>query len=237
MTEDLARLAEVQALDRRIAALERAIADFDDGTELARKIKATLRKVAALTEEHKALQAAQKEAEQTLWRIEQKLQDEKKRLESGKVTGHKAVQESQAHIESLQAQRGRADEAVLKAMDAAARAAAEIREHTERIEKAKPKLAKTVEKHKTETERLRAELSERETERALAAEAVSRQLLTRYEGIRRRVGTVGLVELFEPVCPECQTAVPELVYERLLTSSALQSCENCGRLFCRSDEE
>jgi len=50
------------------------------------------------------------------------------------------------------------------------------------------------------------------------------------------VGTVGLGELTEPVCPECQTAVPELVYERLLTGSSLQSCENCGRLFYRLEE-
>lgn len=236
MREHLERLAALQGLDSRIARLREAMAGLDDGSDLARRIEAAERKLAALESQHRGKLSEQKDAEQKLWRIEEKLKKERQRMDSGSVRGHKDLQDLQRHIASLQAQRSAADEQVLQAMEQAEALQREASELRDRLGKARTKLAAAVERYTETKARLEAEIAELTAEREGSARSIDPSLLARYEALRQRLGGIGLVAIHEPLCSGCGTSIPNLTFERLLTSAQVTCCENCGRILYRPDD-
>lgn len=236
MREHLLRLAEVQRLDSRAALVSAAIADLDDGSALARKIRGAERKLEQLSEQHRAQQSEQADLEQDLWRLDQKLKLETERLETGQVRDHKGVQELQEHVRSLASRREAAAQKLKQAGVAAAALAAEISELEEKVRRAKKKLTRDQEVYAKEKARLEAELADLAAEREAEIFGLDPALLARYESIRKRAGNRGLVVLEEAVCPACGTAIPGLLYERLLSATGVSTCENCGRILVRPDD-
>ncbi len=237
MGEDLTRLAALQRHDSRIGALEQSLRDLDDGTELARKIQAALRKLASLQEAQRQKEADTKAAELATWRIEERAKAESGRLERGETRGHKEVQEAQAHLENLASQRRRSDDSVLEAMGEVERLTSEIAELEGKVAKAKSRLTRVRETHKLETARLEQELAEAREARGPVAAEVPPALLRQYDAIRKRQGVEGLVFLTEPVCPACLTSISAQQFDRLALASQVMLCENCGRILYRNDSE
>lgn len=236
MKEHLLRLAEVQRLDSRTALVSAAIADLDDGIALAKKIRGAERRLEQLAEQRRAQQSEQADLEQELWRLDQKLKLETERLETGQVRDHKGVQELQRHVESLASRREATAHKVKQAAAAAAAVAAEISELEEKVRRAKKKLVRDRGVYASEKARLEAELADLAAEREAGLPELDPALLTRYESIRKRADNRGLVVLGEAVCPACGTAIPGLLYERLLAATRVNTCENCGRILVRPDD-
>lgn len=237
MSEDLSKLAALQRLDSRIGALEQSLRDLDDGTELTRKILGAERKVVALQEAKRGKEADLKAAEQATWRIEEKTKAEKGRMDRGETRGHKEVQEAQAHLDNLASQHRRADDTVLAAMAEVERVTAEIAELEAKIVKAKARLVRVKETHKLETVRLEGELAEARELRQGATGEVPGPLLRQYDSIRQRRGVDGLVFVAEPVCPACLTSISSQQFDRLLLANTPTTCENCGRILFRADDD
>jgi len=234
--EHLLRLAEVQRLDSRVALVRKAIAELDDGSGLAKKISAAERRLEQLAEQRRARQSEHTDLEQELWRLEEKLKSETQRLETGQVRDHKGVQELQRHVQTLGSRCEATAAKVKGAAAATAAVAVEIRELEEKVGKAGKKLVRDREVYAREKARLEAEAAELAGEREARLPEVEPALLARYESIRKRADNRGLVVLGEPVCSACGTAIPGLLYERLLVATQANTCENCGRILVRPDE-
>lgn len=235
MQDKLFALADLQELDAHIARIQASLAALDDGTDLSRRIAGGEARLNALRSQHSAKTVDQKAAEHESWRVEQKLDENKRRLESGAARGHRDVQGLQRNVEALTAQRGALDEKVLRAMDAVEAAEREIAELEERVAKARAKLERIRITWTSETARLDAEVAALSARRDEQARKVEPALLARYETIRARGGGVGLVVLGDPLCTACGTAVPTIVFDRLLMPTAVAACENCGRILVRRD--
>ncbi|MDE3086371.1 MAG: hypothetical protein KGJ77_06360 [Acidobacteriota bacterium] len=67
------------------------------------------------------------------------------------------------------------------------------------------------------------------------AEAVPSELLTRYEGLRRKLGGTGAARLVGSSCTGCHLTLPAMEVDRIKHAppEAVITCDNCGRILVR----
>ncbi len=237
MREQLKKLAGVQELDTRIGALRRRIGALDDGSLLAGKIEAAKARAERLKSVREERLKAQRQAEEEVLRVQQRLDREKHRLETGDVSGHRDVMDLQQHVRSLSQHLLSIDEKLHGLTKETTAADAEVRKLEETIERAERKLAQLRRRHRQDAERLQAEVEQIEAERQQRVAEVSPALLSQYDAIRVRTeDNCALVVLQEPICSACGTAIPTLMFDRLLLSDVMTHCENCGRILIRPSE-
>jgi hypothetical protein len=235
--EQLERLARVQELDSEIGTLRRQIGELDDGSVLEQKIKAAEAKVEKLKAAHGEKVKAQRQVEEEIQRVQQKLDREKQRLEAGDVGGHRDVIDLQRHVQSLGQYLVSTDEKLHNLISDADAAKSKVAELEKTLAKAYRRLAQIREQHKSERERLEKEIKRIEATRDERASEVDPELLSKYDAIRVRTeDNRGLVTLDEPICKACGTAIPTLMFDRLLLSEDMAFCENCGRIIVRETE-
>ena len=155
-----------------------------------------------------------------------------KKLNSGRVTNWKEMQDIQEEIDALGRQRSKLDERILTLMDLL-----ETRRTAEAETAAKLKSAETAyeakqAEFKAAGRRLALQIQELTPTREGLAKTVAPGLLTRYESIRKSKGGVGIARLVGNDCSGCQTSLPSGVVTRVEDTDSIEVCENCGRLLC-----
>lgn len=237
MTEQLKRLAGVQELDTRIGALRRRLDALDDGSALARKIQSAEGQIERLRTVRDESLKAQRLVDDEAQRVQQKLDKEKQRLEAGDVSGHRDVMDLQRHVTALSQYLRSVDEKLHDLIAKTNSESARIKELEDTLAKARRKLVHVEQTHARQSEALVAEAEALEAERSERAALVDAALLARYDAIRVRTeDNRALVTLEEPICVACGTAIPTLMFDRLLISDDMASCENCGRILIRAAE-
>ena len=236
MREQLKKLAGVQELDTRIGALTRRLEAIDDGSVLAGKIAAAEAQIERLLAKRDEKTMAQRQVEDEAERVQQKLDKEKQRLEAGDVSGHRDVMDLQRHIQSLGQHLLSVDEKLHDLITKANADTAKLTELEGTLAKARRKLGQIRQKHAADSTDLQAEVARLEVERNERAATVDEALMARYDSIRVRTeDNRALVTLREPICVACGTAIPMLMFDRLLISDDMALCENCGRILIRLD--
>jgi hypothetical protein len=82
---------------------------------------------------------------------------------------------------------------------------------------------------------LAAELAAQSTERDAVAGDVPKELLVRYEQLRKKLGGTGAARLIGGSCGGCHLALPSMEVDRIRRAppEAIITCDQCGRILVR----
>ena len=231
MKEQLKALYGLQKLDVEIARANAGLAALDGALALRRKHAAAKKQS---DQAHRILTDAEielKDNELKLKSIDEKRAATEKKLYGGGIMSARELTSLEKEIEHLKGQQGELDGRVLefydlveslRATEKAARALVDDLEHQAR---------EAIGKEATERKRLEAELDRLDPERADAVTTITdRQLLSRYEAIRKKSGSTGIAKIVEHKCEGCHVAVTSFTTRNLLQDKGIEYCENCGRI-------
>lgn len=155
-----------------------------------------------------------------------------KKLNSGKVTNWKELQDLQSEIEALARQRSKLDERILTLMDQMEARHAAMSDSAARLKAAEEALAAKQAAYKVEARKLAVRIQQLSAQREELAKPVAPGLLVRYESIRKSKGGVGIAKLVDGDCGACHTALPSGVIRAVEDTDRIETCENCGRMLC-----
>ncbi|GBD23230.1 Chromosome partition protein Smc [bacterium HR29] len=215
--DELARLrARIEAIDARLA--------HNEALEEARAA------VADREAELRELRRRQREEEARIADLNAKIVPEERRLYDGSVRSPKELESIAREVESLKAQRGRHEDALLDVL-------AQVEEAEGRLEEARRELAAREREWEAESAALRQErtaleaaLDRTAAERERRLPAVPPQLVALYEELRRRKGGMAVARIQAGTCTACHVTVPDAVRRAARAPEGVARCPNCERI-------
>lgn len=166
---------------------------------------------------------------------ERQLEDEREQIRTSKtrISQVKTPRELSAAQRELDSTRRLADsrEAEIGRIDSAI---AEAEGRIKAMESGLGELRVTFTSERARLEKVEVKL-ERNAKKASVArkdltDAIEKNLLRRYERIRKRAGGIGFVAVRERRCMACKMAVAHQTYVSLRNAEIIPVCESCGRL-------
>lgn len=231
MKEQLKALYELQKIDLRLAQAGAALAALDGALALREKHALAVKQSEAA---HQALLNAEielKDSELNLKSIDEKRAATEKKLYSGGIMSIKEATSLEHEVEHLKGQQGQLDERVLELYDTVESLRAKSKAAKALVDELDRRIKEAIEKEEAERRRLEAEIARLEPERAEAAARITdKQLLSRYEAIRKRTGSSGMARIIDHKCEGCHVAVTSFTARNLFEDKGIEYCENCGRI-------
>jgi len=234
------RLLDVQALDTRVAQIQRARATIEQRDALrdteAELVLAGDRAVAARTEASD-IGREQTRAENDVQQVRTRIERDQKLMDSGSVAAKEL--ENLAHeIDSLRRRQSELEDVELEIMERLedARSAAESFEaDITRLTQTRDELASAVAAREAE---LDSEEQQVLTERATVVSEIPAELLALYDKIRADSGAIGAAMLQYGACQGCRISLPatELTRLRALDEDSVERCDNCRAILVRTSE-
>lgn len=231
MREQLLALYQLQETDIRIGQANAKLAALDGAKDLRRKYSAAK---AALEAAEKALLAVEtdlKDSELKLKTIDDKRNTFEKRLYSGAITNPKELGAIEKEVKMLKGQQSELDGRTLELMDAAEAARASAENGRKLLADAEAVARKAIAKEAALKKELEAELAELNATRdAEVANCTDKQLLSRYESVRKRTGGTGIAKVQDHKCGGCHVSITSFTSRKLFEDKEIVNCENCGRI-------
>ncbi|HVA79946.1 MAG TPA: C4-type zinc ribbon domain-containing protein [Candidatus Binataceae bacterium] len=235
MREEIARLMDLQVLDRQLQDLELSLADVAGRVEQLRadteKNQAELQR---LTEEDQQVAAARKRIEKEL--AEGEVRTRNKRMRLNLVRTDKELQAVTHEVDSLK-ETNQSLEAELAALnEAVGSRTARIKELGEIVAKGRVELKAAEKEIADRVEELTTSISAQRAERDKAAAAIDGAVLARYTMLfARRAGlAVAIVKRVakDGKCSGCQRLLPPQLYNEIQKPHQVQIrfCPNCQRI-------
>lgn len=236
MADDFETLLAIQDLDTAADVLRHRRAALPERAELQARhdaLAALERELAPTREARHALERAQKALEDELALLAEKRAAVEAQLYGSTSSNAKELQSLQEEIEAFDRRRAALEDQVLERMveaeplDAELEASASTRQALD--EEAVALTARVAEAEAV----IDAELAEIEAKRAPLAGGVAPALLTRYEGLRKRFGGVGVARLDGTTCTGCHLSLPNAEVEqvrRQARDEGVAECPECDRL-------
>ncbi len=206
------------ALDK--GAAEQAAADSDRALH-TRTVK----------EHHESARDLQ-DSELELKTLEEHKASFEKKLNSGRVTNWKEMQDIQEEIDALGRQRSKLDERILGLMDQLETRRTSKKQTAAKLKAADAALVAKQAEYKTSARKLAVQVQTLNAQRIELAAPVAPGLLRRYEAIRTSKGGMGIAKLENGDCGGCHTSLPSGVITAVEDTESIEVCESCGRLLC-----
>jgi len=231
MKEQLSALYDLQKYDVRIAQINARLLALGGAKEAKQKYAAA--KVRLDTAE-KALQEIEtdlKDSELKLKSIDEKRGAFEKRLYGGIVSNPKELGAIEKEIKMLKEKQGDLDGKTLELYDKVEAARNEAQSNRQKVVDLEAEVKKTLSLESTEKKNLEAELSDITSKRTEAASNVTdKQVMSRYETIRKRTGNTGIAKLIDSKCESCRISVTNFTIRKLYEDKEILCCESCGRI-------
>ncbi len=237
MKAELAKLFELQKIDKAILQANKALAELDDGKALiaeAKRVQAALKK---REQELSRRRADLTDAELELKRVEEKRDKTRALLHSGRITNPRELSSLEKEAQALDRARSNLDERVLLAMDDVERLQGEVDRLRADLNQRKQVIRKVLAEYKKRSAALNERLAELNKQRQAAAANISPPLLKRYDAVRNRLDGIGIVDASDGVCSGCRMPVPELVMRELKAGERVITCDNCTRILYIPEED
>jgi hypothetical protein len=229
MDPHIQRLQELQALDTRIAGLERKLEAIPgrleairDGLQQARGAVDAIR--AKLDATRKEIRSKEKDVE---YQVAQRRKGEAKLYE---VKTNKEYSAVLAEIETMKVEKARLEEEILALMELQERLGREIVEAEARL---RPQEAEARAQEQAATEELRAletDLEVARLERASLGRDIPRDLLAQYTRLLRARGGLAVALVGQNgICSGCRVTLTPQRFQEVRQSSQFFLCESCGR--------
>lgn len=235
MREEIARLMDLQVLDRQLQELELSLAAVAGRVDQLRaeteKNQAELQR---LTEEDQQVAAARKRLEKELAEGEARIRNKRMRLNI--VRTDKELQAVTHEVDSLKETNQKTEADLVALNDAVGSRATRIKELGEVVATGRAELVAAEKEIADRVEDLKTSIGAQRTERDKAAGAITPALLSRYTMLfQRRAGLA--VAIVKPLakdgkCSGCQRLLPPQLYNEIqkLTQVQIYSCPNCQRI-------
>jgi predicted nucleic acid-binding Zn-ribbon protein len=231
MKEQLKALYEMQKLDIRIQQINARLAAMNNARAY-RKQYAVAK--GAFDNSEKQLQAFElelKDVELTLKTVDEKRTKQEKRLYSGSISNPKELSAVEKEIQSLKSQQSELDGKALALYDSIENSKKDVESARERLDKTEHAARKAMKAEMVEKKQLEAELAELTPKRNdTAAKVTNKQILSRYEAIRKRTNSTAIAKVVDHKCGECHVGMASFMIKALHEGKELISCENCGRM-------
>lgn len=230
MIRELQQLQDLQALDTRIAGLERKleavparIQAIREGYQQAKAAVEALR--ARLDGLRREIRAREKELDY------QQVQRAKCEARLYEVKSNKEYSAVLAEIEALKVEKGRIEEEILALMESQERLAREIGEAEARLRRQEAEARAQEAAAAEERRALETDLAAARAEREGLAREIPRDLLAQYTRLARaRGGTAVALVGQNGICSACRVALTPQRFQEVRQSTGILTCESCGRI-------
>jgi predicted nucleic acid-binding Zn-ribbon protein len=230
MDDHLRNLQDLQALDTRIAGLERKVEAIPgriqairESAEQARAAFETVR--ARFEQARKDIRSKERDLEAqagTRRKLEARLYEVKTNKEYSAVL---------AEIETSKAEMGRLEEEILALMEVQERAGREVVEAEARCKRQEAEAAAQEVAATEELRALEADLAGVRLERDSLSREIPRDLLVQYSRILKGRGGLAVALVGQTgICAGCRFTLTPQRFQEVRQGSQILTCENCGRI-------
>jgi predicted nucleic acid-binding Zn-ribbon protein len=234
----LLRLLEVQDHDTAIDQLRHRRETLPERAELG-STEIRLSVLDARTEEvatqRDELASRQSGLEQQIEASKSRRAELERRMYGGQVTAPRELQAMDDEVKHLVRHIAELEDREIEVMEALEPLDAELQtaqtEHVA-LEEAATRLREAIALSEGS---LGADLAAQSTQRDGAAGDVPKELLTRYEQLRKKLGGTGAARLIAGSCGGCHLALPSMEVDRIRKAppEAVITCDQCGRILVR----
>ena len=230
-------LLALQALDTELGQLATELQGLDRGERVERALAQRKAKQLAAEKRLANLESEQRASELELKALEEKKHHESRRLYEGRITATRELQALQMEVGSLERQRQRLDDQILRRMEEITTARATGAATTEASGEAERALKVMRRRYDRESSRIQGLIAAKQPERDKIASRVTPDVLRRYEEIRRRNHNIAAVRIQNGACGGCRMKVGSNVYRRMQTQDSYVFCESCSRYLFLPEED
>ncbi len=235
MLDSVEKLIELQKIDNRIADLESFINDVPDELKNLKKDKELLEK------QYEELDVRLKSLKEEKNAIEKSTAEKSSLLENAqkKLTTVKNNKEYEAVLKELDTLKKEIYEEELKALELDD----EIKKNEDEFQTCKEKkkdvdiqYTDMVSKREKDNVSNKKELEKLIQERKKAVAGIKKQILSKYEMIRKARNNLAIVRVENETCTGCYMKIPPQLYVEVKKEHSLHQCPNCQRFLYFKEE-
>ncbi len=231
---ELYSLYKLHRIDSAIYSLRQEAAGLDTGQEEERKIKELSKLHEDVGGKAKALLAEQKDLELQQKALAEKIAGFNKKLYDGSIVSPKEIENIEKEIVMLNALSDKHDERLLELFEVSppiVEGAAKVNAQLDALNQTiKDKREHAVKRHYD----IKVEFDSLKTHRPEVARQVPKELLDKYEEVRKKSGDVAMADVTdEQACSQCGMHVPRKQSE-FLDSDRVVFCEGCHRILFKA---
>ena len=237
-SENLHLLLEVQEKDSQILAANHEIKELPERKE----IEATQRKMLELDQALKAKESEvhennriQKRLEDEVATVEERIENQKRKLYGGEVIAIKELQALEMDIDSLKERQIAIEDQIIEVMELNEPIQNEIQNLSTQQEENKENEANLFKVLQEAIKKIELRINQIKVEIVHLTNDLPNELISEYESLRSRTGHVGIARLVNRTCNGCNLELPAVEVDRIkkLSEDSIINCEECGCILVR----
>ena len=237
-SENLHVLLEVQEKDSQILAANHEIKELPERKE----IEATQRKMLELDQALKANESEvdennriQKRLEDEVATVEERIENQKRKLYGGEVIAIKELQALEMDIDSLKERQIAIEDQIIEVMELNEPIQNEIQNLSTQQEENKENEANLFKVLQEAIKKIELRINQIKVEIVHLTNDLPNELISEYESLRSRTGHVGIARLVNRTCNGCNLELPAVEVDRIkkLSEDSIINCEECGCILVR----
>lgn len=237
-SENLHVLLEVQEKDSQILAANHEIKELPERKE----IEATQRKMLELDQALKAKESEvhennriQKRLEDEVATVEERIENQKRKLYGGEVIAVKELQALEMDIDSLKERQIAIEDQIIEVMELNEPIQNEIQNLSTQQEENKENEANLFKVLQEAIKKIELRINQIKVEIVHLTNDLPNELISEYESLRSRPGHVGIARLVNRTCNGCNLELPAVEVDRIkkLSEDSIINCEECGCILVR----
>ncbi|MEC7608167.1 MAG: C4-type zinc ribbon domain-containing protein [Actinomycetota bacterium] len=237
-SENLNVLLQVQEKDSQILAANHEIKELPERKE----IEATQRKMLELDQALKAKESEvhennriQKRLEDEVATVEERIENQKRKLYGGEVIAVKELQALEMDIDSLKERQIAIEDQIIEVMELNEPIQNEIQNLSTQQEENKENEANLFKVLQEAIKEIELRINQIKVEIVHLTNDLPNELISEYESLRSRPGHVGIARLVNRTCHGCNLELPAVEVDRIkkLSEDSIINCEECGCILVR----
>ena len=237
-SENLHALLQVQEKDSQILAANHEIKELPERKE----IEATQRKMLELDQALKAKESEvhennriQKRLEDEVATVEERIENQKRKLYGGEVIAIKELQALEMDIDSLKERQIAIEDQIIEVMELNEPIQNEIQNLSTQKEENKENEANLSKVLQEAIKKIELRINQIKVEIVHLTNDLPNELISEYESLRSRPGHVGIARLVNRTCNGCNLELPAVEVDRIkkLSEDSIINCEECGCILVR----
>ncbi len=237
-SENLHALLQVQEKDSQILAANHEIKELPERKE----IEATKRKIQELDQALKVKESevhennrTQKRLEDEVATVEERIENQKRKLYGGEVIAIKELQALEMDIDSLKERQIVIEDQIIEVMELNEPIQNEIQNLSTQQEENKENEANLFKVLQEAIKKIELRINQIKVEIVHLTNDLPNELISEYESLRSRPGHVGIARLVNRTCNGCNLELPAVEVDRIkkLSEDSIINCEECGCILVR----
>ena len=237
-SENLHVLLQVQEKDSQILAANHEIKELPERKE----IEATQRKMLELDQALKAKESEvhennriQKRLEDEVATVEERIENQKRKLYGGEVIAIKELQALEMDIDSLKERQIAIEDQIIEVMELNEPIQNEIQNLSTQQAENKENEANLFKVLQEAIKKIELRINQIKVEIVHLTNDLPNELISEYESLRSRPGHVGIARLVNRTCNGCNLELPAVEVDRIkkLSEDSIINCEECGCILVR----